>query len=118
MPPLSGVISHVHKAQDYSWHGTVIIPPSYLFCFPQVQERIFDGLSLGAKERGFGADSEQKYEDSETKICLPQVRSLARPVLTLARPCHTPRTAFCCFCLDFTLLYSSFLMEHSSDVIA
>ncbi|KEH26319.1 hypothetical protein MTR_6g452670 [Medicago truncatula] len=35
------------------------------------KERIFDGLSLGAKERGFGADLEQKYEDSETKICLP-----------------------------------------------
>ncbi|KEH16331.1 hypothetical protein MTR_0228s0020 [Medicago truncatula] len=42
------------------------------------KERIFDGLSLGEKERSFGADSEQKYEDSETKICLPQVRSLAR----------------------------------------
>ncbi|KEH33699.1 hypothetical protein MTR_3g452270 [Medicago truncatula] len=37
-------------------------------------ERIFDGLSLGAKERGFGADLVQKYEDSETKIHLPQVR--------------------------------------------
>ncbi|KEH38086.1 hypothetical protein MTR_2g460960 [Medicago truncatula] len=53
-------------------------------------ERIFDGLSLGAKERGFGADSVRKYEDSETKIYLPQVRNLARPVLGLARPCHTP----------------------------
>ncbi|KEH21667.1 hypothetical protein MTR_7g014345 [Medicago truncatula] len=56
-------------------------------CFP---ERIFDGLSLGAKEMGFGADSVRKYEDSETKIYLPQVRNLARPVLGLARPCHPP----------------------------
>ncbi|KEH22179.1 hypothetical protein MTR_7g034010 [Medicago truncatula] len=54
------------------------------------EERIFDGLSLGAKERGFGADSVRKYEDSETKIYLPQVRNLARPVLGLARPCHPP----------------------------
>ncbi|KEH38107.1 hypothetical protein MTR_2g461420 [Medicago truncatula] len=61
------------------------------------KERIFDGLSLGAKERGFGADSEQKYEDSETKICLPQVRSLAWPVLTLARPCHLPGQPFAAF---------------------
>ncbi|KEH16127.1 hypothetical protein MTR_0315s0080 [Medicago truncatula] len=53
-------------------------------------ERIFDALSLGAKERGFGADSVRKYEDSETKIYLPQVRNLARPVLGLARPCHPP----------------------------
>ncbi|KEH16590.1 hypothetical protein MTR_0138s0070 [Medicago truncatula] len=53
-------------------------------------ERIFDGLSLGAKERGFGADLVRKYEDLETKIYFPQVRNLARPVLGLARPCHTP----------------------------
>jgi len=36
-PPLSGVISHGHKAQDYSWHDTMIIPLSYLICFPQVR---------------------------------------------------------------------------------
>ncbi|KEH16062.1 hypothetical protein MTR_0351s0020 [Medicago truncatula] len=53
-------------------------------------ERIFDGLSLEAKERGFGADLVRKYEDLKTKIYLPQVRNLARPVLGLARPCHTP----------------------------
>ncbi|KEH16654.1 hypothetical protein MTR_0123s0010 [Medicago truncatula] len=53
-------------------------------------ERIFDRLSLGAKERGFGADLVRKYEDSETKVYLPQVRNLARPVLGLARSCHTP----------------------------
>ncbi|KEH19301.1 hypothetical protein MTR_8g446650 [Medicago truncatula] len=53
-------------------------------------ERIFDGLSLGAKEKGFGVDLEQKDEDSETKICLPQVRSLARP-------CHLPGQPFAAF---------------------
>ncbi|KEH37931.1 hypothetical protein MTR_2g050120 [Medicago truncatula] len=52
---------------------------------------------LGAKERGFGADSVQKYEDSETKIHLPQVRSLSRPVLSLARPCHLPGQTFAAF---------------------
>ncbi|KEH15766.1 transmembrane protein, putative [Medicago truncatula] len=54
------------------------------------EERIFDGLSLGAKERGLGTDLVRKYEDWETKIYLPQVRNLAQPVLGLARPCHPP----------------------------
>ncbi|AES75864.1 hypothetical protein MTR_6g060620 [Medicago truncatula] len=60
-------------------------------------EYLIDRLSLGAKERGFGADLEQKYEDSKTKICLTQVRSLARPVLNLARPCHLPGQPFAAF---------------------
>ncbi|AES72611.1 hypothetical protein MTR_3g092540 [Medicago truncatula] len=36
-----------------------------------------------SKRKGLGADLVRKYEDSETKICLPKVRSLARP-------CHPP----------------------------
>ncbi|KEH27946.1 hypothetical protein MTR_5g049860 [Medicago truncatula] len=43
-----------------------------------------------SKRMRIGADSVQKYEDSEDKICLPQVRTFARPVLGLARPCHLP----------------------------
>jgi len=50
-----------------------------------------------SKRKGFGADSEQKYEDSETKICLDEVRSLARRVLTLARPCHLRGSPFVAF---------------------
>jgi len=49
------------------------------------------------QKKRFEADSEQKYEDLETKICLPQVISLARPVLTLARPCHLPGSPFAAF---------------------
>ncbi|KEH38043.1 hypothetical protein MTR_2g059760 [Medicago truncatula] len=45
-----------------------------------------------SQRKGLGADLVQKYEDSETKICLPKVRSLARPVLALARPCHPPES--------------------------
>ncbi|KEH33712.1 hypothetical protein MTR_3g048817 [Medicago truncatula] len=41
-----------------------------------------------SKRKGLGADLVRKYEDSEAKICLPKVRSLARPVLALAWPCH------------------------------
>ncbi|KEH20008.1 hypothetical protein MTR_8g064570 [Medicago truncatula] len=55
----------------------------------QFMEQIFDGLSLGAKERDLELI---RYEN--TKIwrqnIFPKVRSLARPVLGLARPCHTP----------------------------
>ncbi|KEH16579.1 hypothetical protein MTR_0142s0010 [Medicago truncatula] len=45
-----------------------------------------------SKRKELGADSVRKYEDSETKICLPKVRSLAQPVLALARPCHLPES--------------------------
>ncbi|RHN51900.1 hypothetical protein MtrunA17_Chr6g0474271 [Medicago truncatula] len=38
-----------------------------------------------SKRKGLGADLVRKYEDSETKICLPKVRSLARP-------CHPPES--------------------------
>ncbi|KEH25661.1 hypothetical protein MTR_6g033360 [Medicago truncatula] len=59
------------------------------------QLRLMPGTNIGwieswSKRNGFGADSVQKYEDSETKIRFPQVRMLARPVLGLARPCHPP----------------------------
>ncbi|KEH15832.1 hypothetical protein MtrunA17_Chr1g0171661 [Medicago truncatula] len=43
-------------------------------------------IESSSKRKGLGADLVRKYEDSETKICLPKVRSLARPVLALARP--------------------------------
>jgi len=70
------------------------------------QEQIFERLHLGAKERLFGADSGQKYEDymqkyrhnlchedtarawEEFKSIYPTER-LARPVPPVARPCAT-----------------------------
>ncbi|AES95779.1 hypothetical protein MTR_5g029430 [Medicago truncatula] len=49
----------------------------------KMKERMFDRLSLGAKKRGLGADSDEKIRRLKTKIYSPQVRSLARP-------CHLP----------------------------
>ncbi|RHN67842.1 hypothetical protein MtrunA17_Chr2g0301351 [Medicago truncatula] len=43
-----------------------------------------------SKRKGLGADSVRKYKDWKTKYVSPKVRSLARPVLALARPCHPP----------------------------
>jgi len=43
-------------------------------------------LSLGAKERRFGADSDQKYEDLVQKYEANQSEGLERP-----------QTSFCCF---------------------
>jgi len=41
-PPLSGVISHAHIAQDRSWYGTMTVPRPIL-CFTQA--RVKDLLS-------------------------------------------------------------------------
>ncbi|KEH17207.1 hypothetical protein MTR_0032s0190 [Medicago truncatula] len=72
-----------------------------------------------SKRKGLGADLVRKYKDSETKIRLPQVRSLARPMPALARPCYPPESLLLLL-LRFKLLYFSpqFLVEHSSNVIA
>jgi len=51
------------------------------------QEQIFERLSLREKERKFGADSGQKYEDLIQKYEANQSEGLARP-----------QTSFCVFC--------------------
>jgi len=78
------------------------------------QEQIFERLRLGAKERLFGADSGQKYEDSVQKYrhspCYEdKTRSwedfedkypperLAQPVTPVARPCATSIQLFVAF---------------------
>ena len=72
------------------------------------QEQIFERLRLGAKERLFGADSGQNYEDSVQKYrhspCHENtahawkdfkgqnpLERLARPMPPVARPCATFR---------------------------
>jgi len=69
------------------------------------QERIFDRFSLGAKERGLGADSGWKIRDSAQKYITPQVRSLARPVPYLTWPCHVQENSFTAFayCTSYLL---------------
>jgi len=39
-PPLSKVISLVHKAQECCWYGTMILPRPILY-FPQVRVRTY-----------------------------------------------------------------------------
>ncbi|KEH19625.1 hypothetical protein MTR_8g465240 [Medicago truncatula] len=60
-----------------------------------VYPSIHTGMNIGwiescSKRKGLGADSVRKYKDWKTKYVSPKVRSLARPVLALARPCHPP----------------------------
>jgi len=64
-------------------------------------------LSLGAKERGLGADSGWKIRDSTQKYSIPQVRSLARPVPYLTRSCHVSWFPFAAFalCTSYQLVY-------------
>jgi len=71
------------------------------------QKQIFDRFSLGAKERGLGADSGWKIRDSAQKYITPQVRSLARPVPYLTRPCYVPENSFDAFasCTSYLLVY-------------
>jgi len=77
------------------------------------QEQIFERLRLGAKERLFGADSGQKYEDFLQKYRhSPCLRRFQRQIPT--RKVGTARasndtavrdiqTAFCCFCFLYKL---------------
>ncbi|KEH16961.1 hypothetical protein MTR_0060s0110 [Medicago truncatula] len=80
--------------------------PIFVFQFPDhlQMERIFDGLSFGAKERGFGADSLRKYEDSETKIYLPQNFFFS----------FSSTSSFSLFTINF--LGSQFLMRRSKSL--
>jgi len=83
-------------------------------------------LSLGAKERRFEADSDQKYEDSMPKYqawprrtvawprhqslkLIGQVRELARPVPLATRPCHHHSILFAAFASRTSCLFSLFL---------
>ncbi|AES99554.1 transmembrane protein, putative [Medicago truncatula] len=68
------------------------------------------GWDTRAKESGFGADLVRKYEDSKTKIYLPQVINLARPVLRLV--------SFGSFCLGSTLEGISFYISWNLDLVA
>jgi len=55
--------------------------------------------SLEAEERGLGADSGWKNARFNTKIYSSQVRSLARLVPNVARPCHLSRPSLLLFLL-------------------
>ena len=83
----------------------------YFNCIFIFQERIFDRFSLGAKERGLGANSSWKNTRFNTKIYTPQVRSLARPVPYLTRSCQVPGLLFCCFYFLYKLPISLFLTK-------
>jgi len=77
-------------------------------------------FSLGAKERGLGADSGWKYEIWDKNMSLPKVRDMARPVPPAARPCHPSECSFAAFASwkNYLLVYfwpksPWFLVEHS-----
>ncbi|RHN69912.1 hypothetical protein MtrunA17_Chr3g0129931 [Medicago truncatula] len=63
-----------------------------ILCTKLIKERILDGLSLGAKERDFELIQYENTKIRRQKYVYPKVRSLARPVLALARLCHPPES--------------------------
>ncbi|KEH19712.1 hypothetical protein MTR_8g467120 [Medicago truncatula] len=71
------------------------------------QEEIYDGLNLGAKERGLEL-IRAKIRRFGHKNMSPPSHKLGTARANIGTAVPSPRTAVCCFCLDFKLLYFSF----------
>jgi len=54
-PPPSGVVSRVHIAQECSWYGTMIIPPSYLMFPSSPGVGLISPLTFKSKQVGMYA---------------------------------------------------------------
>jgi len=83
------------------------------------QEQIFERLRLGAKERWFGADLGQKYENSmqkyrhspylEDTACASNKSKPNKQPERMARPCATSRQPFATFLACTSCLFSFLL---------
>ncbi|KEH41935.1 hypothetical protein MTR_1g057770 [Medicago truncatula] len=96
--PSNKVISKVSYPQGLSFRPN---SSRYLFLTISLQlqvisfqKQIFQRLSLGAKERRFGADLCQKYEDLIQKYLVQKVRRSFTKNRRMARPI----LSFCYFC--------------------